>query len=89
MDSTSLWGALIRQIVGVLPMAWIFSRIAGLELGMVFVPAGRDTGYSILPDSTEIHIQGGDKKTGYNRREYILMRITEDIRYLYPRCLRS
>ena len=28
----SLWGALIRQIVGVLPMAWIFSRIAGLEL---------------------------------------------------------
>ena len=28
----SLWGALIRQIIGVLPMAWIFSRIAGLEL---------------------------------------------------------
>ena len=56
---------------------------------MVFVPAGRDTGYSILPDSTETHIQSGDKETGYNRREYILMRITEDIRYLYPRCLRS
>ena len=34
---------------------------------MVFVPAGRDTGYSILPDSTETHIQSGDKKTGYNR----------------------
>ena len=28
----SLWGALIRQNIGVLPMAWIFSQIAGLEL---------------------------------------------------------
>lgn len=28
----SLWGSLLRQLIGILPMAWIFSRIAGLDL---------------------------------------------------------
>ncbi len=28
----SLWGSLLRQLVGILPLAWILARIAGLEL---------------------------------------------------------
>lgn len=29
---TSMWGALIRQLIGILPLAWILARIAGLDL---------------------------------------------------------
>ena len=28
----SLWGSLLRQLVGILPLAWIFASIAGLKL---------------------------------------------------------
>ena len=28
----SLWGSLLRQLVGILPLAWIFAAIAGLDL---------------------------------------------------------
>ncbi len=28
----SLWGSLLRQLVGILPLAWLFSVMAGLEL---------------------------------------------------------
>ena len=28
----SLWGALLRQLVGILPLAWILARISGLAL---------------------------------------------------------
>lgn len=28
----SLWGSLIRQLVGILPLAWVFAKIAGLAL---------------------------------------------------------
>ena len=28
----SLWGSLLRQLIGILPIAWIFSYIAGLDL---------------------------------------------------------
>ncbi|NLD20289.1 MAG: MATE family efflux transporter [Clostridiales bacterium] len=28
----SLWGALLRQLVGILPLAWIFARISGVSL---------------------------------------------------------
>lgn len=28
----SLWGSLLRQLIGILPLAWIFARIAGLSL---------------------------------------------------------
>ena len=28
----SLWGSLIRQLIGILPLAWILARLGGLEL---------------------------------------------------------
>ena len=28
----SLWGSLIRQLIGILPLAWILARMGGLEL---------------------------------------------------------
>ena len=28
----SLWASLIRQMIGILPLAWIFARVGGLEL---------------------------------------------------------
>lgn len=28
----SLWGSLLRQLVGILPLAWILARISGLDL---------------------------------------------------------
>ena len=28
----SLWGSLIRQLIGILPLAWMLTRMAGLEL---------------------------------------------------------
>ena len=28
----SLWGSLLRQLVGILPLAWLFSVVGGLDL---------------------------------------------------------
>ncbi len=55
----SLWGSLLRQLVGILPMAWIFSWIAGLELVWYSFPLAELIGYGIFRDSAEIRVQKG------------------------------
>lgn len=46
----SLWGSLIRQLVGILPLAWILARIGGLELVWFAFPLAEilGLGYCII-----------------------------------------
>lgn len=46
----SLWGSLIRQLVGILPLAWVLARIGGLELVWFAFPLAEilGLGYCII-----------------------------------------
>ena len=41
----SLWGSLIRQMIGILPLAWILSRIDGLNLVWYAFPLAEILGF--------------------------------------------
>lgn len=44
----SLWSSLIRQLVGILPLAWIFAKIAGLTLVWFAFPLAEILGTTFL-----------------------------------------
>ena len=44
----SLWSSMIRQLVGILPLAWIFSKIAGLPLVWYSFPMAELLGVTFL-----------------------------------------
>ncbi len=44
----SLWSSMIRQLVGILPLAWIFSKIAGLPLVWYSFPLAELLGVTFL-----------------------------------------
>jgi Na+-driven multidrug efflux pump len=44
----SLWGSLFRQLVGILPLAWILARVGGVTLVWASLPLAEIIGMTYL-----------------------------------------